>query len=139
LDETELEERLPEIRKRALFRPDGREAKSLNLRRIALEFGPLGSWTREEYMQELARFPLRLLDPASRLKTGEAFLYIGRSAPPAVRIEELRARATLGSTPTILIAGPWGWIGHRFTKQLATHDTSPPGVRELVALAHAPL
>jgi len=136
--EEEIENRLIDIRRGALFRPDGGRAAALGLKRIALEFGPLGSWAREDYMRELARYPLRLLDSVSKLKTSEAYLYIGRCAPPPPRIEELRARATLGSTPPVLVAGPWGWIGRRFPQQLATQDSSPPGVREMLALARAP-
>lgn len=135
LGEEELEERLQEIRRGALFRPDGAEPTGMGLQRIAMEFGPLGSWTREEYMQELARFPMRILEAETRLKTGEGYLYIGRTPPPEARIEELMERATVGTTPSILVAGPWGWLGRRLNRQLATHDTSPAGVRELVSLA----
>jgi len=131
----ELEERLAAIRRGALFRPHGGEATGLGLDRIAIEFGPLGSWDQEDYMRELARFPMHKLDSDTRLKTGEGYLYIGRRAPSAARIEELHERATIGTTPPILMAGPWGWMGRRLNRQLATHDTSPPGVSELVRMA----
>jgi len=134
LDLDELEERLNEIRRSAIFRPDRREAEPLGVRRIALEFGTLGTWSREEYMRELARFPLRLLDPGERMKTGEAYLHVGRSGPSASRLDELRERALLGTTPTVLIAGAWSWC-RRFPSQMSTRDTSPPGVREMVDYA----
>jgi len=134
LSEEAREERLQASRAGAVCRPDGLPPEPLAVSRIALEFGHLGSWSREEYMQELARFPLRLLDADERLKTGEAYLYVGRRQPPSARLLELRDRALMGTTPVVLVAGPWDWC-RRYPHQLATKDCSPPGVREMLALA----